>query len=429
MLHSMTLCNAPSAKPVIDGTGLAVPSNDAGLVLINGVGNILIQGFEIRNFKTTNSNLVPAGILIEGMEDQVTIRSNLIDSIENDGQNASSINAFGIAVYGNSPKGPITHLTIDGNEVRNTKTGNSETVTINGNVNGFQVTNNHVHDVNNIGIDCIGFEGTSPIKGQDQARNGYVGLNTVYNVTSLTNPAYQGNQSADGIYVDGGTAIVIERNVIHNADIGVEVASEHSGKNSSDITVRNNLIYANNVVGLSIGGYDARRGGTSNCIFVNNTLYQNDSTNSGSGEFQIQFYTKANTFKNNILFASIQGVLISEASGAGTPGLTSDYNLFFSPANQSWAWGTSAYASLSTFAHASHGDAHSLFENPSFVDANTLNERLATNSPARKAGVNLGSAIDGALDLDGLARTTGSSIDMGCYESTRPGPLEPALYR
>ena len=422
--RSMNLQSAPGAKPIIDGTGLAVPANDAALVLINNVSNVLVQGFEIRNFKTTNSNLVPSGIFIEGTESGVTIRGNLVDHIENDGSNAANINGFGIAVYGNSAKGAITTLVIDQNTVTATKTGNSETVTINGNVNGFRVTNNLVHDVNNIGIDCIGFEGTSPIKGQDQARNGYVGMNTVYNVTSLTNPAYGGSQSADGIYVDGGTAIVLERNIVHNADLGFEVTSEHGGHVASQCIMRDNLIYACNVTGLSIGGYDSTRGGTLDCTFVNNTFFQNDTTNSGSGEFTIQFHTTGNVFKNNILCASSQGVIISEDTGAGTPGLVSDDNIYFTPnvGNEQCTWGATTYTTFASFQKGSKGDTHSKYGNPEFVSPATLNFELTNLSNALNAGVNLGTAIVGTLDLAGAQRLIGSTIDIGCYETTKPGP-------
>jgi hypothetical protein len=413
----MTLENVSGESPVIDGSSVAVPQSDAGLVLINGVGKVLLQGFEIRNFKTTNSSLAPAGILVEGTEDSVTIRGNLIDHIENDGSQASNINAFGIQVYGNSPSGAITNLIIDHNEVRYTKTGNSETVTVDGNVNGFKITSNLVHDVNNIGIDCIGFEGVSPIKGQDQARNGYVGLNTVYNVSSHSNPAYT-DMSADGLYVDGGTSIVIERNTVHNCDIGIEVASEHYGKVASSIVVRSNLVYASNVVGLSIGGYSSGVGGTQGCTFVNNTLFSNDSTDSGSGEFMIQFHTSQNVFENNLLYASSQGILISEASGAGSPGVASDYNLYFAPANESWSWGSSTYSTLKSFEQGSHGDSHSLFVDPKFVNASADNCHLSSNSPAIGAGIDLGSSIEGQYDLDGNPRVRGNAVDIGCYEST-----------
>ena len=63
----------------------------------------------------------------------------------------------------------------------------------------------------------------------DQARDGVVSDNLVYNITSRGNPAYGNDQSSDGIYVDGGTRVLIERNVIHDVDFGIELASEHKG--------------------------------------------------------------------------------------------------------------------------------------------------------------------------------------------------------
>jgi hypothetical protein len=412
----MTLASAPGApsKPVIDGTGLKVPETDAGLVLINGVGDVTFEGFEVRNYITTNSNLCPAGILVEGAEEGVTLKNNYVDHIENNGTSAGDINAYGIQIWGDSPEGPISQLTIQGNEVAYTKTGNSETVTLDGNITGFLVIGNLVHDVNNIGIDCIGFEGVSPIAGEDQARNGNVSLNTVYNVTSGSNPAYE-SDGADGLYVDGGTNIVIERNIVHNDDIGIEVTSEHLHHVASNVTVRNNLIYYSNVIGLSIGGYDAKRGGTQNCTFVNNTLYHNDITNQGNGEFLIQFYTTGNVFKNNILDCTNQGILISGASTA-VPGVASDYNLFYSPVTPSWTWGNKMYSSLSTFATGESGDHNSKFVSPGFVNAGALNFNLLSSSPAISAGVDLGTSVVGLYDLAGRARLTGITIDIGCYQ-------------
>jgi len=45
----------------------------------------------------------------------------------------------------------------------------------------------------------------------DQARNGVCTDNVVYNITSYGNPAYGKDRSADGLYVDGGKNIIIER--------------------------------------------------------------------------------------------------------------------------------------------------------------------------------------------------------------------------
>jgi hypothetical protein len=139
--------------------------------------------------------------------------------------------------------------------VHHLKTGSSESLVVNGNVTNFRITHNVVHDNNNIGIDVIGFERTAPDPAVDQARDGVVSNNLVYNIMSKGNPAYRNDESSDGIYVDGGTRILIEQNVMHDVDFGIELASEHKDRATSYITARNNLIYHSHTAGVSIGGY------------------------------------------------------------------------------------------------------------------------------------------------------------------------------
>ena len=158
------------------------------------------------------------------------------------------------------------------------------------------MVSNLIHDVNNIGIGAIGFEKVSKDPAYDQARQGVIRGNTVYNITSFGNPDYGKQYAADGIYVDGGTNITIEQNLIHNVDLGIELASEHQGKTSSFVVARNNVIYDGNSAGISIGGYAKNRGGTDHCNVVGNTLYNNDGQKTGSGEFQIQFNATNNIF-------------------------------------------------------------------------------------------------------------------------------------
>lgn len=109
------------------------------------------------------------------------------------------------------------------------KLGLSEAIAVNGNVDSFEVTNNKVHDNNNIGIVLIGHEGVSPVAALDQARNGIVRNNIVHHNSSFNNTSYN-EYSADGIYVDGGKEIIIEQNQSYENDLGIEVASEHAGK-------------------------------------------------------------------------------------------------------------------------------------------------------------------------------------------------------
>jgi len=111
-------------------------------------------------------------------------------------------------------------------------------VNVDGNVTNFSITNNTVHDNDNIGIDAIGFEGVTPDPNYDYARNGEISGNTVYNISALNHPG-EGNQyDADGIYVDGGASIVVERNRIYQTDLGIQVASEHSGHSANSVIVR-----------------------------------------------------------------------------------------------------------------------------------------------------------------------------------------------
>ena len=71
-------------------------------------------------------------------------------------------NALGIAFYGTQTPASLNNITISGNEIDHLQTGCSESLTVDGNVDTFTITNNLIHDNNNIGIDAIGFEGVSP---------------------------------------------------------------------------------------------------------------------------------------------------------------------------------------------------------------------------------------------------------------------------
>ncbi|WP_275292632.1 right-handed parallel beta-helix repeat-containing protein, partial [Klebsiella pneumoniae] len=75
------------------------------------------------------------------------------------------------------------------------------------------------------------------------------------------NPSYNGDQSAAGIYIDGGENIVISDNISANNDIGIEIASEHKNKNAVNILVKKNIIKNNGYTGIAIGGYNQTMGG------------------------------------------------------------------------------------------------------------------------------------------------------------------------
>ena len=416
---SITFQNYPGQTATVDGTGLGIPGGQFGLINIASQSYIIVRGLEVRNYKTSSRRNVPVGVYVTGAGSNLQLLNNHIHDIQTTATGCNA-NAFGVAFYGNQAPASLNHITVSGNEINNLKTGCSETLTLNGNVDTFTVTNNLIHDNNNIGIDTIGFEGTSPNPAYDQARNGLISLNTVYNISSNGNPAYPKNcWCADGIYVDGGTNIVVERNRIHNVDLGLEIASEHSGKTASLVTARSNLIYLGNSAGISIGGYASGVGGTDHVTIVNNTLFKNDGKNTGSGEFQIQYHATNNVFKNNIVYATSQGLLVNNYTNSTSNPADVDYNLYFSPVSAgsaTFVWVGHTYTGFAAYQSGTGKDPTSNYLDPLFVNLATPDLHVQSTSRAVNAGINLGSAVVGAVDFAGNARVQGSNIDIGAYE-------------
>lgn len=200
----------------------------------------------------------------------------------------------GICVYARNDLMPVQDLTIEDCEVYDCECGSSESVVLNGNVNGFVIEDNYIHDNNNIGIDMIGFEGTAKHPDEydganpyefDMVRNGICTGNVICNISTEGNPAYledgEYDLCADGIYVDGGQNIEICNNFVFNCDIGLEVGTEHSPNDNdlfrvSGVHVHDNIIAdCTGWAGICFGGYEPDLGFTEDCIFERNTLLDN----------------------------------------------------------------------------------------------------------------------------------------------------------
>ncbi len=414
----VTFANFPNEKPVVDGSTLTPPTDASALFFLNDRGFVAITGFEICNYRATNGEKVPCGIFVTGASHDIQIISNDVHDIEYD---TATGNAFGIAFYGTSRTLPIRNVVVDGNDVHDLKTGNSESLTLNGNVKTFQVTNNRVHDNNNIGIDFIGFEGTCPDPLQDQARDGVCQGNVIWNISSATNPAYAGDTSATGIYCDGAARVVIERNMISFCDYGAELASEHRGRTARDCLFRDNFVFWCRHPGLSLGGYDSSStGGALRCVVTNNTFFQNNTSEEGDGEILFQYRVLKCSVKNNILFAGESGLLIANWTGArNTTGTVLDYNLYFSPLGENssaWVWKNREGNSLASWKTASRQDAHALFVDPKLLNTNAPDLHLQAGSPARDAADPGFVPPPGETDIDGEARRRGAATDIGADE-------------
>jgi cysteine-rich repeat protein len=415
----ITLTAKAGHSPVLDGTGLATTDLD-GLIFIEDRSYITVSNLEIAHLSASSPSHFPAGIWVRGASHHIQILGNDVHHIENAG--CAACGAHGIAVYGTSASGSIQDVVINGNEVHDCVVGWSESLVVNGNVEDFTITNNVVHDNNNIGIVAIGFEGEciGCSDALDRARDGVIADNVVYNIDSGSNPAYHGERSANGIYVDGGTRIVIERNVVHHCNIGVELASEHDGKDTSEVTLRSNFVYRSHSFGISIGGYDTHRGRTENCRIVHNTLYDNDTDQTGAGELLVQYDVQNNLVENNIFYAGSQNRFITNDFSL-TAGNTIDHNIYFSAsgaASSEWTWMTTPYTGFAQWKSATGNDASSIFADPMLVSPATGDLHLAAGSPAIGAAITLAAGIAGTEDIDGSPRVSGAAADIGADELT-----------
>ncbi len=411
----IVLQSYPGETAIVDGTGVPCCGLSVkGLFNLVNRSYVIVAGFEIRNYLTSNSANTPAGIWVTGSGTNIELLNNTVHNIVSKSERNG--NAFGISVYGTSQT-PISNLTISGNQVYNNKTGNSETVDVDGNVQQFVISNNVVHDNDNIGIDAIGFEGVGP-SGHDQASYGTISGNTVYNITSYGNPAYGNQYAADGIYCDGCAHVTIERNAIHNSDLNIEVASEHKGHNASYVTVRNNLVYHGNSNGISIGGYSSGVGGTDHCTIVGNTLFENDTKNTGSGDYQVQYYAANNIFKNNIVYAGAQGLMFNNYTKSEPNPVAADYNLYSTSntASAQWVWNGTSYTDFGSYQRVTGQDTHSYFVDPQFRSISAPDLHVQPTSAAVNNGLNLGPAIVGTTDYADNRRVQGANIDIGAYE-------------
>ncbi len=397
----ITIRNYGSDSVIVDGTGKA----GQNMFSIQDRNYIKIIGLIIRNDTLVTDG---SGIRIEGFADHIELRNNTIYNIR-------GTNAMGITCYGTNGAAAISNIIIDSNHIYHCEAAPSEALTLNGNVDGFTITNNLIHDINNIGIDMIGGEGMCPVASKDKARNGVCRGNRVYKCRSNYGGGY-----AAAIYVDGGRNITVENNIIHESDVGIEVGCENHNEVTDSIIVRNNLIYNNDKRGLSFGGYNYPVTGLVRyCQFLNNTVYHNDILSTGDGECHIEYALNC-VVRNNVFFGTSQNLLLSTTVGNPNQNVL-NYNLWYVDGGSSAAefhWDGTAITGFGNYQAVTGQDANSIFGNPQLINITLPSPdlHLTASSPARESGIPGFVAAAGELDMDGETRLVGNRVDIGADE-------------
>jgi len=211
-------------------------------------------------------------------------------------------------------------------------------------------------------------------------------------------PASTSTDGRDGAYSDLTTSgnVYIGNWIDHNGRAGSNL--DHGlylcGKNE---VVCNNVLFANSASGLQIAGYNT----VSNMKVYNNVM----AWNGVSGIIVWQAMNGVD-IKNNIIYHNGHyGLSFYAATGGG---VVVNNNL-------SYGNGYGDFSFTDGGSTASYSQAGNVFADPHLVSetATSFDAHLSSSSPAIRAGLNLYSAI--ATDMDGAARPTSGSWDLGVY--------------
>ncbi len=363
----ITYAAYPGETVTVDGSGITLPDDLAGLIHISEQSHIIIAGLRVIHAGPHNDN---AGILILNSS-HITVENNL----------TYDTSSSGIGVWGSD------HVIIDGNQVEEAGGGGQqECITVAG-TDTFEVRGNEVFNCHKEGIDA-----------KDGASNGQIYRNHVHHTEQV------------GIYVDAWDKhtynIAVYQNIVHDIqnNNGFAIGSEQGGL-LENVWVYNNIAYNNRYVGLTL--HDCCPGPTThpvrNILVVNNTFYHNGWTVWGGGIAVDNPDIQNVTIRNNIVSQNLY-FQIAVNPNIPTQYLAIDHNLI------------DGYRGTE---NEVYGD-DVVQGNPLFMDASGANFHLQTGSPA----IDRGSAVDApAYDYDGLTRPQdgnqdgAAEYDIGAYEA------------
>lgn len=330
-------------------SGIGMPKGEH-VIAIYSQSHVRIMGVEIRDTLTVKSG---CAIYFEGGGRGLEIRNCYLHHLK--GREAGAI-----GIFGTDPAVPVSDLIIEGCRIEHCEPARSEALVLNGNVDGFKVTDNTISDINNIGIDFIGGERDIMKDITKVARNGVCSGNRVTRARSTYEDGY-----AAGIYVDGGRDILISGNTVTECDLGIEIGAENAGQQTKGIIVEDNVLFKNDKAGLVFGGYDRKRGRVTGCTFRRNILWHNTSHKDAQAELWIQEAMDNRIERNTIV--PTPGRFMAQVVPGGVKNVLSN-NTWWSPPGPEpeWTWGSDHGTGFPAWQKATGTETGSLWKDPAF---------------------------------------------------------------
>ncbi|MCB0519780.1 MAG: right-handed parallel beta-helix repeat-containing protein [Lewinellaceae bacterium] len=402
----VVLTNYLDEEPIVSGNG--IPGQTA-IIHIENKSHLRIENLVLED----NYMAEAKGIYVVGQGEDITIEGCTIRNIgftTNPATNPNPVNgqAHGILVNGRTTVG-YKDIFIKKNELHNLITGNSESLTLVGNVFNFEIDNNSLHNNTNIGIDIAGHYSWAVDAGVpallNQARNGTVTRNIVYEHRRFSNL-----DAPAGIYADGSKDVVIEHNFVFRNGNGLSVGCENTGKTAENIVVKNNFVFDNDNNGIFFG---ANTGDIVNCHLRNNTFLKNGMLEIYTMEIFLQKSTGC-LIANNILYARTISHYGIGLFGYTAVNLDIDYNLVFREGGD--------LSELITGDPAPPANTNTVAANPLLVNAGLPSPdfHLQPTSPAINQGNNSYVSAN-EKELDQGTRIVGPAVDKGADESGSQG--------
>ncbi len=323
----VTIRNYPNETPII--TNPTTKSESYAFQFDAGCQYIVFEGIEIYNVTAKSAH----GIAMWGNGQNHLILRNLtiheIKTTSSNPQSDTNSGANGILLFGEQSN-PISHVIIANNELYDNVTGWAETLSVTANCEYVYVIENEVHDITNIGIDFYGNAGYCSTASLDQPRFCIASGNVIYN-------SFCDYADCAGLYVDGSRDIILQQNLIYNCQFGIEVGSEEKQTSYpvKNILVRNNIVKNNSMCGIRVGGYETSSTGVVySTKFINNTLYNNTTSNeSWAGEIVIA-KVDGISFINNLVYGAEGNALVrTDFSSNYSKNITFYNNYFFAGNN------------------------------------------------------------------------------------------------